>query len=53
MEAAELQWGKWEENQALNILIMQTYMEFRRKKWEKKSKKQNRFFTALKINVLH
>lgn len=37
MEAAELQWGKWEKNQALNILIMQTYMELRRKK-EKKIK---------------
>lgn len=37
MEAAELLWGKWEKNQTLNILIMQTYMELRRKN-EKKFK---------------
>lgn len=51
-EAAELHWGKWEENQALNISIMLTYVELRKKR-KKNPKKQNRFLTALKINVLH
>jgi len=52
LEVAELQWGKRESNQALNILIMLTYVELR-KKGKKNSKEQNGFLTALKMNVLH